>query len=661
MSTAFEVYGESFAAGWAPEPRTTVSEWADAHRILDPRSSAEHGRWRTSRVPYMRKIMDDLSTRSPIRTVVFMKGSQIAATEGGNNWLGYIMHHAPGPTLLMMPTGDNVRKASNTRIDPMIQTTPALAARVTGNRSRDATNTTLYKEFPGGYLAMIGANSGAGLRQISIRYLMLDEVDGYPADVDGEGDPVKLAEKRTGTFQAVSKTYIVSTPTLRHLSRIERAFKSTDQQRYYIPCPHCGTMDFLTWSGPDWHGGTQGSHHRINWDKEGERHLPETAHMVCSGCAGRVEEHHKTWMLAAGSWSPTCESSSPTLVGYHLSSLYSPLGWRSWAQCATEFLEAEGNPHEMKVFVNTVLGETFEEYGAGVEPEILLRRLEDYGRDAQGRAIEVPHGVGILVGSVDVQDDRLEVKIKGYGAGEESWLIAVARFEGDPASSALWFEMDEMLKRKWLHASGRMIAAECVAVDSGGHHTEQVYKFTKLRQARRVYAIKGGNIQGQPLVAKPTKHNRYGCRLYILCTDTGKEVVYARLAIPSKGAGFCHLPKRIMSDLEWEEYVAQLASEKAIRKSVPGRGSVKTWKKIRERNEALDLEVYALAALYMRAPFITRDLAGRAAALSRPLDGEDPAGPPTFVPPPLTPPPGSSMPTAAQLRARQGWMTSWKK
>ena len=179
----------------------SVADWADAYRMLSSKSAAEPGRWRTSRTPYLREIMDCLSPRSPIQKVVFMKGAQIGGTECGNNWIGYIIHKAPGPIMAVSPTVEMAKRNSRQRIDPLIEDCPAIKSLVSPNRSRDKGNTMLSKDFQGGVLVMIGANSAVGLRSMPARYLFMDEIDGYPQDIEGEGDPILLAERRNGDFQ----------------------------------------------------------------------------------------------------------------------------------------------------------------------------------------------------------------------------------------------------------------------------------------------------------------------------------------------------------------------------------------------------------------------------------------------------------------------------
>ena len=627
MTTAAEVYRAAFAAGLMPDPDTTISGWADEHRVLSEVASAEPGRWRTERTPYLREIMDALSPSSPAERVVVMSGAQIGKTECGNNWVGYVIHRCPGPMLLVQPTVEVAKRVSKQRIAPMIAATPVLRERVAESRSRDSGNTVQVKEFEGGLLIITGANSGAGLRSMPIRFLFMDEVDEYPGDVDGQGDPVALAEKRTATFSR-RKVLLTSTPTVKGLSRIEREFLGSDQRRYFLPCPLCGHMDYLLWRGPE--------HHRIEW----EEGTPESAHMVCGSCNETVEERYKTEMLARGEWRPTANSDGRT-VGFHLSALYSPLGWKSWARCAAEFVEAKEDPFRLKTWVNTVLGETWEERGDSVAAGSLQARLERY-------PAEVPSGVGVLVAAVDVQGDRLEAVVKGYGAGEESWLIAFTQLQGDPATEAVWFDLDQFLGQKFDHVSGQKMKVECTAVDSGGAHTEHVYRYARARFGKRVFPIKGGSIAGRPLVERPSRHNRYNVPLYVLCVDTGKDLVFSRLKIGSAGPGYVHLP-------DWvdDEYLAQLTAEKAIRKYVKGRGAVREWIKLRERNEALDLEVYALAALHMLGQPFIRGLKARAAKFAVPTLGlpEGPAG-------------GTGAAAEANPRRRRGttgWVMGWKR
>jgi phage terminase large subunit GpA-like protein len=619
-----ELCATAFADGMAPEPTLSVSAWADSYRFLSSVASAEPGPWRTSRTPHLREIMDCLSPSHPAERVVVMSGAQIGKTECGNNWIGYVIDRAPGPMLMVQPTVETAKRVSKQRLAPMIEATPVLRDRVAESRSRDSGNTVQVKEFDGGVLIITGANSSAGLRSMPIRFLFMDEVDEYPGDVDGQGDPVALAEKRTATF-ARRKILLTSTPTIKGLSRIEREYLESDQRRYFVPCPECGHLDYLTWR--------EVGHHRIEWE-EGR---PETAHMVCSACGARVEEGHKTDMLLKGEWRPTAVSESHT-AGFHLSALYSPLGWKSWAQCAAEFLRAKEDPFRLKTWVNTVLGETWEERGDSVAAGSLAARLERY-------PAEVPTGVGVLVAAVDVQGDRLEAVVKGYGADEESWLIAFTQLHGDPAREQVWHELDRFLGQSFEHESGQKLRIHRTVIDSGGAHTEQVYRYCKARLAagRSVYPVKGGTLTGRPLLERPSVHNRYRVPLFVLCVDTGKEAVFSRLLISSPGPGYLHLPDWVDA-----EYLAQLTAEKAIRKYVKGRGAVREWVKLRERNEALDLEVYSLAALYILGPAFVRSLPERAARFAQPAAASETADAETKPPVAMDP--------LLQLPRRSAWV-----
>jgi phage terminase large subunit GpA-like protein len=303
--------------------------------------------------------MDALSPRHPAKRVVFMKGSQLGASESGCNWIGYVIHHAPGPMLAVQPTVELAKRNSRQRIDALIEESGVLRERVQPARSRDAGNTVLSKEFAGGILVMTGANSAVGLRSIPARYLFLDEIDAYPASADEEGDPITLAEARSLTFAHRRKMFLVSTPTTRGLSRIEREYEASDRRRFFVPCPHCDHEQWLTFE-------------RLRWEKG----QPETARYHCGDCDEPIAEHHKPAMLAAGEWRATAKASDPATIGFHLSALYSPIGWLSWERIARDWEAAQGADEALKAFRNTVLGETWIEAGDAPEWQRLYDRRE---------------------------------------------------------------------------------------------------------------------------------------------------------------------------------------------------------------------------------------------------------------------------------------------
>ena len=571
--------------GLTPDPLLSVSAWADQHRMLSSKASAEPGRWRTARTPYLREIMDCLSPASPIERVVAMKGAQLGFTEAGSCFIGYVIHHAPGPMMAVWPTVEMAKRNSKQRIDPLIEESPALAERIAPARSRDSGNTILAKDFRGGVLVMTGANSAVGLRSMPVRYLFLDEVDGYPLDVEGEGDAITLAEARTRTFIR-RKIFIVSTPTIAGASSIEREYEASDQRRYFVPCPHCAHAQWFKFE-------------RLRW----ERGRPETAAYVCEGCEQPIAEHHKTWMLEHGQWRATAPGNGRT-AGFHLSSLYSPVGWRSWREIAAAWESAvdktTGSASAIKTFKNTELGETWVEEGDAPDWQHLLERREDY------RIGHVPRGGLLLVGGADVQKDRIEVSVWAFGRGKTAWLIEHRVLMGDTARDAVWTQLRALLGETWTHAGGAQLPLARFAIDTG-FATQEVYACVRACRDSRVMAVKGA-ARGAALVGTPTavdvtvagRKLRRGVKVYTVVVGIAKQELYQHLRLhadvaedgmtPVYPAGYLHLPKIDA------EFLQQLCAEQLVTRRDRNGHPVREWQKLRERNEALDCYVYARAA-----------------------------------------------------------------
>lgn len=574
MADAFTIYNEGFNAGLKPDPLLNISEWADKYRVLSQKASAEPGKWRTSRTPYLKEIMDCLSPYSGTERVVFMKGAQIGGTEVGNNFLGYIVHLSPGPVMLVMPTVDGAKRTSKTRIDPMFAAIPELKGVISDRRSKDASNTTLMKEFQGGILVLTGANSAIGLRSMPVRYIFLDEIDAYKGDVEGEGDPVNLAIKRTSTFNR-RKIFMVSTPTIQSVSRIEYEYEQSDQRHYMLPCPYCNKRQSLKWK-------------QIHW----ENNDPQTTVYICEHCGGIIEEHLKTWMLENGVW----EKSNPNskIAGFHLSSLYSPVGWFSWTDAVKQFLDAKNKDNLLKVWVNTVLGETWLEKGEAPEWQILFDKREDYQQEI------VPSGGLFLTAGADVQKDRIECEVVAWGRNRESWSVGYFIINGDTAREDVWNELTEFSRRYFEHSSGAMLPISRFAIDSG-FATQQVYNWVRKQPLNFAMAIKGTDSGVTPL-GLPTKVDlningkklRRGAKVWAVGTSILKSELYQFLRLTknedeSFPAGYCHFPKYD------SEYFKQLTAEQLVTKVVRGYQK-REWQKTRERNEALDCRVYARAA-----------------------------------------------------------------
>jgi phage terminase large subunit GpA-like protein len=573
---------EAILAGLKPDPVEPMSKWADEYRILNQTYAAESGKWRTSRTPYLREIMDAFSPSNRCEFVTIMKGAQLGFTEALTNMIGYIVHRAPAPVMMVQPTQNLAKRYSKQRLATMISDMPVLKGLVADPRARDSGNTTTSKAFDGGVMFIAGANSAADLRSVPVRYLLLDEVDAYPYDVDNEGDPIELAVNRTKTF-ARRKVLIGSTPTVKDVSRVEREFLKADQRKYHVPCPHCKTMDELIFTN-------------IKWDKdENKQHLPETAYYACPHCAGVIDESFKTEMLAAGKWVATKPENNvrDKRRSYHISSLYSP--WETWASMVQKFLEAQADPHLLKTFINTALGECWDEEANRVDMHDLQKTAEPYSLRV------LPMGALVVTCGVDVQDNRLEAVIWAYGKGEESWVIDYQIFFGDPASDDLWEELDEYLEKEIQHTSGSVVKISAVAIDTGGHHTQKVYDFCRLRKHRHVIAIKGQSTRNRPVIGRPTNQDismrgktiKGGVQLWPVGTDTAKGVLYGRFGIESGAAGSIHFSK----DLP-DEFYAQITAEKLITRYHKGHPIQEWVKPSHKRNEVLDCTVYALAAAY---------------------------------------------------------------
>jgi phage terminase large subunit GpA-like protein len=527
--------------------------------------------------------MDCLSPSHPAQRVVFMKGAQVGGTECGNNWIGYIVHHAPGPMLAVQPTVELGKRFSRQRIEPLLEETPVLRGLVAAARERDSGNTMLSKDFAGGQLVITGANSAVGLRSMSARYLFMDEVDAYPGDVEGEGDPIALAGARSRTFGVRKKALLVSTPTIAGQSRIEREYEASDQRRFFVPCPHCDTMQWLKFPN-------------LRWDK-GE---PDTVAYHCEECGAAIKERHKTAMLAAGEWRATADAKNAHTVGFHLSALYSPVGMLSWAEIAADWESAQGDDRAIKTFKNTVLGETWQERGDAPDWQRLYDRREDWPRGT------VPAGGLFLTCGADVQRDRIEASVWAWGRDKQSWLVDHLVLPGNPFEATVWGMLRDVLDRQWRHQSGHLLGLSMTAVDSGdGTTTAEVYAFVRSAGSR-VIAVKGQDAMRQAIrVAGRTEVRKNGTKLDELKVWPvgssylkGELYGWLKLERPTEESGdpfppgFVHLP----SHAAGEEYCRQIAAEQLMTRADKRGFRKMQWVKTRERNEALDCRVYARAA-----------------------------------------------------------------
>jgi len=609
MPEGGQVWAEAFSRVLMPRDRLTVSEWADQFRVLSGKAASEPGQWRTDRAPYMREPMDCLSADSDVEEVVIWAGTQLGKSEACNNWIAYAIDRNPGPMMLVQPTLDLAKKFSKQRLASMIAASPVLREKVQPARSKDSGNTIFEKEYDGGILLITGANSATGLRSMPVRDLLFDEIDGYPFDVDGEGSPIELAEKRQDTF-ARRKRLKTSTCTIKGESQIEASYAASDRRKFYVPCPHCGHFQVLRWA-------------QLKWYDD-----PKTPRYLCEDCGTHIEETAKGEMLSRGEW--RAEVPDSPIRGYWINSLYSPLGWISWRAIVKEFLAAKvkldtGDSAAMQVFVNTRLAETWELSGHRLNEHEIQKRAEPYALRS------IPAGVLLVTASVDVQGDRLEVSVHGWGRGEEYWAIDYAKLYGDPALTVVWDQLDEFLLRPLQNAFGVEMRIAATAIDHGGHHSTQVEKFCRARTGRHVIAIKGQSQSGKPVIGRPAERDTNwrgkkitrGVKIWPVGSDTAKHVLAQRLALDKPGPGYVHTSAELP-----DEYYRGLTAEQLMTRYVAGRPKSEWVLRKGVRNEPLDLWVYGYAAAAYCGMLRWKDLDwDQRAAMYEPAPKQEPAPP----------------------------------
>jgi phage terminase large subunit GpA-like protein len=578
----------SWARGFTPPPLLTVSAWADAKRFLPTRSNAQGARWNTDRVPYLRGVMDAV-LEPGVKKIVFMKAAQIGGSEAVNNIIGYFIEHDPCPMMLVQPTEDVAEKYSKERLADMILGSEALQASVD-----DTESTLTMKMFVNGFLVLGGANTPNTFARWSVRLAMGDDIDRWPPIVGEDGDPIALLGART-TMYDDGIVMLVSTPTVMG-GRIDSAFGRSDQRRFFVACPNCDRRDYIVWKNPN--------HFHVRWDERdatsARLECPDRDH---GGCGEHLDEAERRRMVAAGQWRATATALDPGTIGFHAPAMVTTLGNASLETWVGEWLSAQGLGKEsLRVFINTRLAEGWEEKGAQVDSHALMKRREPYGA-----GVEIPgHAVAVTAG-VDVQENRFEVHVFAWGLAEERWLIDVNVVPGNPRNPETKSQLLHALSRKYTHALGPLLPIHAVCIDTG-FLADEIYDFVLAHQARRIFATKGfagragGPIVGNPSEVRSGKSPR-PVRLYPINVDDAKRNVMDSIVESSHGPGCCHFPDHL--DAVGEEYFAQLCAER--REDRHNRYGVKThfvWVQDRDRNEALDGAVMALAAYRLLNPNI---------------------------------------------------------
>lgn len=517
----------------------------------------------------------DAMNSTNVREVWWQKSAQVGATEILGNISGYYIDQDPSSIIVMHPTVEMGQAWSKDRLSPMVRDTPVLSHKMRIGNTKDGSSTMLHKKFTGGHLTIVGANSAASLASRPIRVVLCDEVDRYPASAGDEGDPVNLVKVRSTTFWN-RKFFAASTPTIKDVSRIEKGFLSGDQRHYYVPCHHCGHKQPLIWENLDFRG-------------DGTETDPVYR---CRECGGLHREHNKHKMLHDGEW--VAHEDFNGIASFQINALYSP--WKSWGSVVMDFLAAKkGGPEQIKTWKNTMMGETYEESGEVVSPDYLQSRAEIQVED-------IPDDVLVATWGADVQGDRLEVHLIGWGEGEEAWSMAYEIINGSPANPLTWKKLDDFLAAVWKTTSGRTVPVPIGGIDtSDGNTQEHVMDWLRGRMGKRrgPQPFKGSGTFSAPiwtLPRKPRKGEAGKILPWMIGVSQVKLIVYDRLKMQEVGPGYFHFPSHYD-----DTFYRGLTAEK-LRTSYSKGFPKKEWFKIRDRNEPLDTTVYALAAMKILNP-----------------------------------------------------------
>lgn len=549
----------------------------------------------------------DCMGNDDIRRVSVLKCSRIGYTKCLAAATGYNHHHKRRNVVIYLPTDSEAKEFAKDTIDPMLRDSPALAELIRASGRNNKENTLDQKYFFGSSLHLRGGTAAGNFRRLTKDTVIYDELDGFDADVEGEGDPLSLGDKRVRD-SSFPKSIRGSTPTVAGQSLIERSAKEADMMfRFKMPCSHCGLMQSFKW-------GNKETPYGMKWDDGDHR----TAHYVCEGC-GEHWYYSDLWsLLEAGRWETDdgefyidAESDLrdrdgelapwPPHVAFHIWAAYSLTF--PWPDIVHEFIESKDDVVKLKAFVNTTLGECWKEEIREVEHTPLLERREPYEL--------VPNEVSVLTAGIDVQGDRFEYEVVGWAFGEQSWSIRYQILNGDMQSQATWSLLLQRLREQFTKEDGTRISVRLACMDSG-FMAEEVYAFSRRAGSQWLIPVKGASTLGKPIASMPRKPNAKHVYLTAVGTDNAKETLYQRLLLQQPGPGYCHFPE---SDAYDDEHFRQLTGEVKKPRRVDGR-TVLWWTQRHGRVEALDCRVYALAAIRIlqerfgvrfRAPIISAD------------------------------------------------------
>jgi len=586
MQSTLSVVATALAKGIAPPPEIDPVAWA-ADNIVVPDGPYAGQRWDPSLFPPQTEILQVLSPRHPCTRVTVRKSAQTGVTGLGIIWLGLIACHYPAAVLAVQPTLAALKKFNADKLQPTIDQSPALRRRIARQKSRDGDGSTaLSKRFPGGSIRLTIANSSADLRSATVRFALCDEIDEWPEDLEGQGDPMamvdarQIAFHRTGDFKKVE----ISTPTLAGASRIDTAFEAGDQRWLQLACPHCDEWQFLEFE-----------------QLRGETTWPHQVHYVCRHCGCALEEHDKTAFLKRWRFVPASPEAGRH-PSFQLSAIESP--FTTWDAMWQAWLAAQEDPHKLKTFDNLWLGRSHEVQGEAPEWQHLRDRAALIAHHDRG---EIPAAALFLTAGIDVQWNRLEVVLLGIGVGKTLYVVDHAVLEGDTADVDVWNRLTAWLFQARWDTAGHARRIDLAAADSGdGNRTAMVYKW--VRGKHNVIAIKGRPgihdwpiSNGKDTSYKPRGRNRTRrARLFDVSPHFLKSELYGKLNLqgPDEAGqfppGFVHLPTGMPDD-----FFQQLTSQKLVTVEKRGGGTRLEWQKTRGvRDEVLDCTAYALGAAY---------------------------------------------------------------
>lgn len=574
---------EAYRAGLRARRVQSFPDWADENIVI--RRQGKRVRWRTSLTPYLREPMMKLSADDPTEELVIMKPSQWGASEMFNAFCAYVIVNRATPILFLQPDIDAARRYSLERIGPVFEDCQALRGILVEPKSRDPGNTLHSKAFWGGTFDLLGGNSPAGVASKPAGVVLIDEWDRMSASAGvgdrAEGDQYELAKNRTITFTRWRKIVAASTPGNTSTSKVEPAYLASDRRKFFLPCPLCSRQILLDFD-------------RLWWPRG------NVARVVyrCQLCDSAFDERPKQEMLAAGVW--VAEQPTRSVPGYWSNGLYSP--WLKWREIADRWERAEGRPGKVRVFFNNILAKTYDVHAeTRVQAHELAPLRYETKRNEDGEVI-VPRGVAVLTAGADVQHNRIEVVVFGWGRGEECWHIDQAVIPGDPSGHKVWDDLDAYLKREWETEDGecKMLSASCIDT---GYEANRVYEFVRTRAARGVWGVKGARGgEGRRIWPKrPSRSSYQRVEFYLVGVDTAKAHIYARLKASvarkdevTSARGMVHVADHIGDD----GYLEQLASEVPVTKTIHGHPRVVWELPEHKRNEALDCAVYGYAALH---------------------------------------------------------------